>query len=436
MSQNPGRPCPACGTPVPAGQRFCSNCGTDLTVSGPASQYGAPGASSPQQVSPYGRQQQQQQVPPYAQAPGAFSQQQIPPGQQPQRSNPIAEALGALGLLFFLRRYRPGYQARRQSSGCCGCLFTLVILLFVFGTPAYFYYRANPNVINQIKNQIQKPGNNTNNTNNSNGSAPTSQPSIATANINQSITYAGVDITIVNVQQSTAFLDDSSSATNGMLRINIKETNNGKNAADFLYGDAAHLILPDNSSVILANALQSVGPDSSITRNNWLDFAVPTSDKIDQLKLVLGTTQEAQITIPLTGKADLSSFQPRTVNPNKPISYDGLNWTLKSATQSLSINGKQATTGMRYVVLTFNVNNPTSNDIAIGLTNEYMRLKAGGITNSTVDTTLPLYANANTSGVTGTVTFLMPENNTAYTLIFLAVQGYSNTPVNTDFNIQ
>jgi zinc-ribbon domain len=438
MSQVPGRSCPACGTPVPAGQRFCSNCGTDLTVSGPANKYGVPGGSSPQQVSPYG----QQQVPPYAQAPGAFGQQQMPPYQQPQqKSNPIAEALGALGLLFFLRRYRPGYQARRQSSGCCGCLVSLIILLAIFGTPAYFYYRANPNVINQIKNQIQHSSNSINNGNgNGNGSVPTTQPPITTANINQSITYAGVDITIVNVQQSTAFINDNSSATNGMIRVNFKEANNGKNTADFLYGDSAHLILPDNSSVTLANALQSIGPDSGVTRNNWLDFAVPTSDKIDQLRLVLGTAQEAQITIPLTGKADLSAFQARTVNPNKPINYGGLNWTLKSATQALSINGKQATTGMRYVVLTFNVDNPTSGNVNIGFTDEYMRLKAGGVTNPTVATTLPTTINANSSGVNGTVTFLMPENNTAYTLIFLAKIGgidpQSNTPVNTDFRIQ
>src|SRR5579863_5153280 len=96
---------------------------------------------------PYG--QPQQQVPPYAQTPGSYGQQQpVQPYQQPQRSNPIAEALGALGLLFFLRRYRPGYQARRQSSGCCGCLVTLVILLLVFGTPALLYFRANPGTWN------------------------------------------------------------------------------------------------------------------------------------------------------------------------------------------------------------------------------------------------------------------------------------------------
>jgi hypothetical protein len=91
---------------------------------------------------------------------------------------------------------------------------------------------------------------------------------------------------------------------------------------------------------------------------------------------------------------------------------------------------------MRYVILAFKVDNSTSRNIVIGFADEYMRLKAGGATNSMVSTTLPLYANANTTGVTGTVTFLMPENNTAYTLIFLAAQNYSNVQINTDFKIQ
>src|SRR5437763_1506122 len=122
MSQTSGRPCPACGTTIPAGQRFCSNCGTDLEVSRPASQYGGP----PPQNVPQG-----QPVPTYAQSPFGQQQQQQQYQQYqqpPQKSNPVAEALAALGLLFFLRRYRPGYQARRQSSGCCGCLIALIIL--------------------------------------------------------------------------------------------------------------------------------------------------------------------------------------------------------------------------------------------------------------------------------------------------------------------
>src|SRR5579871_2493049 len=137
MSQSP-RTCPNCGTPAPAGQRFCSNCGNDLGMAGPASQYGGPSstqpASHPYDQSPYATpsspQQPLQPVQPQGQPANQYQSYQ--PNQQyqqpPQKSNGFAELLGALGLVFFMRRYRPGYRARRQSSGCCGCLFALVIL--------------------------------------------------------------------------------------------------------------------------------------------------------------------------------------------------------------------------------------------------------------------------------------------------------------------
>lgn len=126
MAQTSGHPCPACGTMVPAGQRFCTNCGTDTSAAQPANQPGQYRGLPQQHPS-------MQQVPPYAQAPNA--QQQFNPmlDQQQQQNNTLAEVLGALGLLFFMRRYRPGYRARRQSHGFCGCLVLLVILLIMLG---------------------------------------------------------------------------------------------------------------------------------------------------------------------------------------------------------------------------------------------------------------------------------------------------------------
>lgn len=363
--------------------------------------------------------------------------QPLQPYQQPQRSNPIAEALGALGLLFFLRRYRPGYRARRQSSGCCGCLVALVILLLIVGTPAYLFFKANPGKWNQLINQIQHSNNSTGNTvdnSNSNGVTPVTQPPV---NVNQSVTYAGVNITIESVQQASIFTDDNNVAsdTNGMVRVKFKETNNSGQNAGYYYPDVMHLILPDKSSVALANVQQAGPPQNGTSRENWVDFVVPMSDKVDQMTLVLGTSQEAQMSIPLTGKADLSAYRAKTVTLNKPISYDTLNWTLVSATESFSIPDKQATSGMRYVVLSFKVDNPTSGDRTIGFPEDFMRLKAGGITSSQSDKNMPLYAKANTTGTTGTVTFLVPQSSTGYTLIFLAAQNYSNVQVTNDFTI-
>jgi len=403
---------------------------------GPASQYGGP----PPQNFP----QPQPQQPPYAQ-PQYGQQQPYQPYQQyqqPQKSSPIGEALGALGLLFLFRRFQPGYRPRRQSSGCCGCLVTLVILLFILGIPAYAVYRANPHLVQQIQqslNNVSSSNSGNGGNGGNNGTVPNTRSQITTAPINQTVTYAGVNITIVSVQQSTAFIDDSSSSANGMIRVNIKEANNSGSNTGYFYSDMVHLILPDKSTVAPVNESQTGAPANSITRDNWLDFALPTSTKINQLTLLLGTNQEAQISIPLTGKANLSAFQTKTVNSNIPISYGELNWTLKTATSSLSIGGKQASTGMRYVVLFFNLDNHTSGGRTIGFPDEYMRLQSGDITNPTLSTTLPLGINADTNGVTGSVTFLMPANDTAFTLIFLAGQHLGepqpSAQVNTDFKI-
>lgn len=431
MAQSHQRYCPNCGTPASADERFCTNCGVQISPERPHPQIPTQYPQVPQ--APQSQQQIQQ-----AQQPGQYYQappvnQQVPPyAQQPQsKQNPIVEAFAALGLLFLFRRsIRTGYTGRyqRRSSGCCGVLVAIVILGILAAVAINVYRSASTSIRNANLNSITS-------SNGSGSSDNTTQPPITTAKINQTVTYAGVNITIVDVQQSKAFLDDNSTATNGMIRVKIKEANNSGQNASYFYSDIAHLVLPDKSSVAPANALQAGAPQNGTTRDNWLDFAAPTSDKIDQTTLVLGTSQEAQIRIPLTGNANLSAFQAKTVNLNKPISYEGLNWTLQSATETLSITSKQASAGMRYVILAFKVDNSTTTNTVIGFTNEYMRLKAGGITNSSESTTLPLYINAHTSGVTGTVSFLMPENNTAYTLIFLAAQGYSNVQVNTDFTI-
>src|SRR5215471_16312443 len=131
MSQTYGRKCPTCGNSIAADQRFCTNCGTVLEAQPqPPSQYGAQSPSQsypyPQEVPPYA---QQQPVPQYAQ-----QQQQVPQYMQqaPQQQSPIAEAFGALGLLFLLRgfggRKYAGYRPQRQRSSCCGCLVLLAVL--------------------------------------------------------------------------------------------------------------------------------------------------------------------------------------------------------------------------------------------------------------------------------------------------------------------
>jgi hypothetical protein len=417
MAQTPGRNCPNCGGPITAGQRFCTNCGTVLEAP-PPSQYG-------------GMQQQNyppaQQPPPYAQPP----QQPLPYMQPPQqKQSPIAEAFGALGLLFLLRRSGlRGYVPRRKSSGCCGCLVLLVILLVVLGLPGYFAFR---NRIPALQNTINSVS--SGNTSGILATPPLASPT--TTQLNETVNYAGIDITIVNAQQASSFSDDNNSSTNELVRLNLQEKA-GSAVGTFLYGDVMRLVLPDKTTIVPSRAQNDIGPTQGTTRTNWIDFTVPTNTKIDQLTLLLGTDKEAQMSVPLSSGANLSAYQVKTASPNTSIQYDGLAWTVTSVTRAWNYSGHQADKGMRYVVVQFRIDNPTSNQFTSGFPDEYMRLKAGGATSAPAgNTTLPLTVAANSSGATGGVAFQVPEGVTSYTLILLGKPNLSPPISQSTTNLQ
>ena len=406
MAQTPGRSCPNCGGPIAAGQRFCTNCGTVLEAP-PPSQYG-------------GMQQQNyppaQQPPPYAQPP----QQPLPYMQPPQqKQSPIAEAFGALGLLFLLRRSGlRGYVPRRKSSGCCGCLVLLVILLVVLGLPGYFAFR---NRIPALQNTINSVS--SGNTSGILATPPLASPT--TTQLNETVNYAGVDITILNAQQASSFSDDNNSSTNELVRLNLNEKA-GSAVGSFLYGDVMRLVLPDKTTIVPSRAQSDIGPDQGTTRKNWIDFTVPTNTKIDQLALLLGTDKEAQMSVPLSSGANLSAYQLKTASPNTSIQYAGLAWTVTSVTLAWNYYGHQADKGMRYVIVQFRIDNPTSNQFTSGFPEEYMRLKSGGATSAPAgNSTLPITVPANSSGAAGVVAFQVPEGVTSYTLILLGKPNIS-----------
>ncbi len=406
MAQTPGQSCPNCGGPIAAGQRFCTNCGTVLEAP-PPSQYG-------------GMQQQNyppaQQPPPYAQPP----QQPLPYMQPPQqKQSPIAEAFGALGLLFLLRRSGlRGYVPRRKSSGCCGCLVLLVILLVVLGLPGYFAFR---NRIPALQNTINSVS--SGNTSGILATPPLASPT--TTQLNETVNYAGVDITILNAQQASSFSDDNNSSTNELVRLNLNEKA-GSAVGSFLYGDVMRLVLPDKTTIVPSRAQNDIGPSQGTTRTNWIDFTVPTNTKIDQLTLLLGTDKEAQMSVPLSSGANLSAYQLKTASPNTSIQYDGLAWTITSVTLAWNYDGHQADKGMRYVIVQFRIDNPSSQQFTSGFPEEYMRLKASDATSAPAgNTTLPLTVPANSSGATGVVAFQVPEGSTAYTLILLGKANVS-----------
>lgn len=242
------------------------------------------------------------------------------------------------------------------------------------------------------------------------------QPPITTASIQASVTYAGVTITVLDAQQAERFLDDANTSTSGMLRVHLQAQNKTTLPVNLLYTTITRLLLPGGTVVSPVYVKSNVGVPPGATRTSLVDFAVPSTLKISQLLLRLGAANEAQIDIPLTGHADMSKYAPKTTNLNGQLQYLGLNWTLVSATSQLSIDGRQASKGMRYVTITLKIDNTLSQVVIAGSAYDYIHVKAGNSTFAPVNTTLPVSIEAGVNGQMGTVTFLVPQNATTLTL--------------------
>lgn len=255
--------------------------------------------------------------------------------------------------------------------------------------------------------------------------------------LNLKITYSSIDLTITSVQWQTAFADDSG-IQNGGVRVKFHEQNSTSGNVGFLYTDAMLLLLPDGTTTVRGyNASQDIGAAAGVSRDNWVDFRVQNQVDVSQLKLRIGQANENQMDVPLKPSADLTAYQPKTITPNSTFTYGGINWTLTQVTASLSYAGKQATTGNRYIAITLEAANNTSQDFD-NFPSDYARLKAGGTTSppeNSTDFPVPVTAQSTKSGH---IVFLMPQSATAFTLVMLALLNGNPhaTQVTQDFTIQ
>jgi len=406
--------CPHCGTPATPGQRFCSNCGGTLDAG-----FGVPTAAASSgehypQVPDLSTQLSTPPPPPTS----SYSQpaQQSPntyyPPQAPQNSPAAQQSYQPLPAYT-----QPQKDASRSVLSQIGCGVGLIILavLAVCGGTGYLGYRwlvSTANSVHTTTSSNTGTGNNT-------GSNGTATVPLTTKNINAALTYASVDITILNAQEASSFSDDSNTSSPVRLRLNMKEHNPTANTIFLSYGENFHLILPDGTSVTPASEHDIGAVDQAVTKTSWVDFPLSSSMDISKLTLRLGGANQVQEDVPLTGNADLSKYQAKTISPNAAFQYAGANWTLTNVTSSFSANGKQADSGMRYIVITLKADNPTSNTFFPDMST-YARLKSGDIINSPTGNTFPVDIAAGTTGTTGKVTFLMPQNNSSFTLTMLA----------------
>ena len=396
------RNCPRCGTPTVAGQRFCASCGLSSEAMQADSGYVQPvqdpqnNPVQPQQVNPQSFHGQQQNPIHPSFANQQASQQYL----QPPQAKTTRDFSGKQ-----THRRRP-----RRTAFLLILLAVVLILAVIFIAIVPFGFHLP-------------------------GMGPASQPPITTMPVNSTVTYAGVDITVLNAQQAQSFLNDPHTSYDGMVRLNLQAQNKTSVQSNWSYYNIAQLLLPGKGSVKPVYVKEKIGIAPGATQTSFVDFAAPSSDKISQLTLQLGAANEAQMDIPLTGRADLTKYQPQTTSLNGQMLYFGLNWNLTSATSSLNINGQQASKGMRYLTVTLKVDNTLSQIAITGSPYDYIRLRSGQTTVSPSDSTLPVSFAKGETGKAGTVTFLVPQNITAFTLLLLPQPQDPGDQASTDFQV-
>lgn len=316
----------------------------------------------------------------------------------------------------------PAYTKTQKNSSRsvlgkigCGVGVAILLILLVLGAAGYFGYKALTSAANSAATSTTRGTGSTATT----GTGSTPSVPLTTAQINAQITYSSTDLTILNAQEASSFSDDPGGSTPVLVRLNIMEHNPTASTVFLSYSDNFRLILPDGTSVAPNNELDNGGIDQTVVRTNWIDFPLSSSVDLNKLTLRLGAASQAQMDVALTGNADLSKYQLKTTSPNTSFQYAGLKWTLSTVTSSFSADGKQADSGMRYIVVTLKVNNPTSDTYFYSI-NDYGRLQSGAITNPPTNTTLDSSIAAGTTGAVGTITFLMPQSGGSFTLMMLA----------------
>jgi flagellar basal body-associated protein FliL len=392
MSQSTTHACANCGSSVPENMHFCPNCGTaaDIPQAPPPPQANAPFTTYPPQNN-----QPAYQPPPLQQG-----------YQQPLQNNQPPQA------------YVP--PQKKPSGGMLKVALILLLLLLVVGSGGYFAFHA-------LTNRSGKSSNSSNSSNTTTTGANTqitpTQVALTTTPINATVTYASVNITIINAQQATNFADDNGTPAQGVVRLNLHAVQSDANNVNFAtappyaYLDVFALLLPGGSKVAPGSSKDITGPAQKGDQTTWIDFPASTGLKVNQMILQIGKDTEEQLQVPLTGLADLSQYQPKQSSPNARVQFGSVFWTLKTVTLKLSDSMTQVDKGKRFLVLTFSLDNP-STDADNSYPPDYIRLQYGATT-ITLEQAVVGNAAPSTANVPGVVSFLVPQGTMAATLVLL-----------------
>jgi hypothetical protein len=301
-------------------------------------------------------------------------------------------------------------------------LFSLICLAFVISACASGGVTPPPDL-----------GNGDGNTGIGSDTTPTAQPGDGQTG-SSSVVFAGIEISIVSVDQQNKYVDDDYGDKAWTLRINVKERNVVDETAYLYYNDILRLTLPNGSNIAPQKVNGYSGIDQQVVRDNWYDFALDQKQDVTKLVLHIGEATDYQYTVPLSSNPDLSKYAAKNITPNNKVSYGGVDWTVTKVTSQYYYKSQQATAGHRYIVVTLSADN-TGKDAFYPFPNDTFRLKTPNVTQGPESSTLPSYIDAGSNGATGVVVFLIPEGDTDLTLKFLARPNDQIQEATTSFKI-
>ena len=258
-----------------------------------------------------------------------------------------------------------------------------------------------------------------------NANTNTTRPQIATLNVKRTVSYADLGLTVVSTQYASSFGDDLIRPGPAVVRLNMQVTNPTRAPIALVYYDVARLLVPGQQPIAPTNVeLASTVPQGA-TVKGWIDFPVPASTQLAELKLQLGSTalNETLVLVPFTG-----AFHPEQylnhLSPQSLVIYYNfkgytLTYHLTNVDVRYSYNGAQAKAGQQFYVFNWSVDNPNGADVSPGLGFDYMRLVVNGADRPPIDNTLPYTFKAGANGIGGRVVYSVPAGMKSFSIAFL-----------------
>lgn len=456
--------CSNCNQPLPAGAVFCGSCGAPQKPahaqdSGSQSPFAQSAETVRAGMPPSGGEYAPTQFqPPPAPTPGNAAGHDAYASQYPASSLPSPSYPYASGPQGQMMPPPPAYapgpppvvnpgggvapwaQPPKKRSGmkiALGCLVALVLVVAVLGGGGYLLVRALASKNGSPSHQNTGPSGAGSTPGSSSNPGGTSSGTQTLNAINRQAIYAGAMVTILSAEEAASLPEhQESDPTKYALEVQVKVSNQ---TSQTIYPTITALT-PDGSTY----ELESASPASfdvswaaiGVVTGSWF-FDVPSTSKVGDFQIQIGSATDALVTVPLTGNYDPNQWQQVTHQIGQTVAYDNgkIKGTVTQVVVGLWSPGYQAPKGMRFLLMYLHVTNSTALSINVGdgTPPQYLLVFPNGDRSQPTDlygSLIDAVVAGGESKDVGYDTFLIPTAPAPYVLVFLNPDGSTAGQVN------